>query len=114
MKLITKSLLVIIIMTTFISAQTGTRLVGFNAKSLGRGGTSIGIFDSPELMMTNPAGISFLNGSILDADFSLMFPALHFKNNLNDAAGDNNLFSLPAFSFVKKYQERAGSWGAGF
>src|ERR1035437_6193990 len=114
MKLLFKLSLLVMALGSLTIAQTGTRLVDFNAKSLGRGGTSIGIFDSPELMMTNPAGISFLNGSILDADFALMFPALHFKNNLNYAAGDNNLFSLPAFSFVKKYQESAWSWGAGF
>jgi long-chain fatty acid transport protein len=114
MKLITKSLLVIIIMTTFISAQTGTRLVGFDAKSMGRGGTSIGTFDSPELMMTNPAGISFLDHSMIDADISLMFPAVHFKNTLNDKDGDKNTFPLPAASYVNKCKESNFSWGLGF
>src|ERR1035437_6841475 len=114
MKLITKSLLVIIIMTTFISAQTGTRLVGFDAKSMGRGGTSIGTFDSPELMMTNPAGISFLDHSMIDAEISLMFPAVHFKNTLNDKDGDKNTFPLPAASYVNKYKESNFSWGLGF
>ena len=42
-------------------ATNGTRVVGFNAKTIGRGGTTIGLFDSPVLMMTNPAGISFLH-----------------------------------------------------
>jgi long-chain fatty acid transport protein len=114
MKLLFRLSLLVMAFGSLTIAQTGTRLVDFNAKSLGRGGTSIGIFDSPDLMMTNPAGISFLDGSMLDADFSLMFPALHFKNNLNDAAGDNNIFPLPALSFVKKYQESNWSWGAGF
>jgi long-chain fatty acid transport protein len=114
MKLLFRLSLLSVGLVSFTFAQTGTRLVDFNAKSLGRGGTNIGIFDSPELMMTNPAGISFLNASTIDADFSLMFPALQFKNNLNDTKGESNIFPLPALSFVKKYQESPWSWGAGF
>jgi long-chain fatty acid transport protein len=114
MKLLTKSLLAIIFMATLISAQTGTRLVGFDAKSMGRGGTSIGTFDSPELMMTNPAGISFLDHSMVNADISLMFPSVHFKNTLNDKDGNKNTFPLPAASYVNKYKESNFSWGLGF
>jgi long-chain fatty acid transport protein len=101
-------------LVSFTLAQTGTRLVDFNARSIGRGGTSIGIFDSPELMMTNPAGISFLNNSMIDADISLMFPVLQFKNNLNDADGDKNVFPLPSLSYVNKYPDSKWSWGVGF
>ncbi len=114
MKLITMSFIVIIIMAAIISAQTGTRLVGFDAKSMGRGGTSIGTFDTPELMMSNPAGISFLDHSMVSADISLMFPAVHFKNTLNDINGANNTFPLPGASFVNKYKESNFSWGLGF
>ena len=114
MKLITKTFLAVLFIATLLSAQTGTRLVGFDAKSMGRGGTSIGTFDSPELMMTNPAGISFLNNSMIDADISLMFPSVHFKNTLNDKDGDKNTFPLPAASYVNKYKESNFSWGLGF
>lgn len=58
-------------------ATNGTRMIGFNAKTVGRGGTSVGIFDSPSLMMSNPAGIGFLNGIIVDGNFSLMVPGLN-------------------------------------
>jgi long-chain fatty acid transport protein len=114
MKLLFRLSLLVLALGSFTFAQTGTRLVDFNAKSLGRGGTIIGIFDSPELMMTNPAGISFLNNSMVDVDFSLMFPALHFKNSLNDAAGDNNVFPLPSLSFVNMDKESDWTWGFGF
>lgn len=110
----TKSILMLVLLTSVAFAQTGTRLVGFNAKSMGRGGVSIGTFDSPELMMTNPAGISFLNNSSLDVNLSLMFPSLHFKNTLNDADGDKNTFPLPAAAYVNKYKESNFTWGIGF
>ena len=111
---LTKSILMLVLLTSVAFAQTGTRLVGFNAKSMGRGGVSIGTFDSPELMMSNPAGISFLNNSSLDVNLSLMFPSLHFKNALNDADGDKNTFPLPAAAYVNKYKESNFSWGIGF
>jgi long-chain fatty acid transport protein len=96
-------------------AQNGTRLIGFDAQSMGRAGTSIGVFDSPELMMTNPAGLSFLDRSSLNVDFSVMAPTVHFQNSLNDAAGANNLFPLPSLSYVKKSANKDCklTWGIG-
>ncbi len=114
MKKTTKVIFLLIFTATLSLAQNGTRLIGFDARSLGRGGTSIGVFDSPELMMTNPAGISFLNNSVLNVDASLMFPSLHFKNNLNDADGDKNTFPLPSAGYVNKYPESKWTWGVGF
>ncbi len=114
MKLIFKSAIIFILFVTITNAQTGTRLVDFNAKSIGRGGTSIGVFDSNNLLMTNPAGISFLNNSAIDVNLSLMFPKVHFKNSINDADGDDNVFPLPSLSYVNKYQDSNFSWGIGF
>lgn len=114
MKLLLKSLFLSIIISFSVFAQAGTRLVGFTAQTAGRGGTSIGNFDSNELMMTNPAGISFLNKSSLDVNLSLMFPTLHFKNNLNDVDGDNNVFPLPSASYVRSCNCSDFTWGIGF
>ena len=81
---------------------------------MGRGGTSIGFFDSPELMMTNPAGISFLEKSSINVDFSLMAPKTHFKNTLNDVNGDNNYYPLPSAGYIQKYKDSKFTWGVGF
>jgi long-chain fatty acid transport protein len=107
-------LLVILFMASTLFAQSGTRLVGFDAKSLGRGGTSIGVFDGGELMMTNPAGLSFVNQSMLNVDFSMMFPALHFQNKLNNVDGDDNIFPLPSISYVRSCDCSNFTWGIGF
>lgn len=113
MKLL-KSIVIVIVIATTIFAQSGTRLVGFDAKSLGRGGTSIGVFDGGELMMTNPAGLSFVNQSILNVDFSMMFPSLHFQNKLNNVDGDKNVFPLPSASYVRSCDCSNFTWGVGF
>lgn len=113
MKRLLGSIWLVMLLTTNILSQNGTRMLGYDARSMGRGGVSIGIFDSPELMMTNPAGISFLEKSCLNADISLMFPSVHFKNQLNDADGDKNTFPLPELSYVYKPSESKFSWGAG-
>ncbi len=113
MKLLLKSVLIIMFFSLSVFAQNGTKMLGVNAKSLGRGGTGIGTFDSAELLMSNPAGISFLNESLLDVNLSLMFPTVHFKNGLNDVDGDKNTFPMPDVAYVNKYKDSKFSWGLG-
>ena len=95
-------------------ATNGTRIVGFNAKTIGRGGTTIGLFDSPMLMMTNPAGISFLSGSSIDANFSLMVPSMKFTNILNsEVEGKTNYFPMPGLSYAHQSPDAPLAWGIG-
>ncbi len=93
-------------------AQSGTKLIGFDARTIGRGGVDIGFFDNPDLMMTNPAGISFLSNSMLDANFSLMVPSLHFQNALNNKDGKTNYFPMPDISYVSSTDNNL-TWGIG-
>lgn len=97
----------LIMLLSFTSnAQNGTRLIGFDAVTSGRGGTSTGFFDNPSLMMNNPAGLSFLKSSQADLSFSLMAPTVYFKNGLNDTEGKQNFFPLGCLSFAKKYSDK--------
>jgi long-chain fatty acid transport protein len=109
-------LVVIFIFTAFSSlfAQNGTRLIGFDAKTTGRGGVSTGFFDSPTLMMTNPAGISFLKENMLEADFSMMLPKLKFQNSINDAEGISNNYPLPSFGVTYAPKKSKLTLGLGF
>src|SRR6266487_1649981 len=93
-------------------SQNGTRLIGFDAKTTGRGGTSTGFFDTPSLMMNNPAGLSFLKSSELDISISLMAPTVHFKNAINNTNGENNIFPLGCISYVHAPSKRL-TYGAG-
>lgn len=94
------------------SAQNGTRLIGFDAVTSGRGGTSTGFFDNPSLMMNNPAGLSFLKSNQADLSVSLMAPDVHFQNTLNNSSGKYNLFPLGCLSYAKKYSDKI-SFGIG-
>jgi long-chain fatty acid transport protein len=100
-------------LTTNLFAQNGTRMIGFNAKTVGRAGTGIGIFDNPDLMMTNPAGLSFLKSSMLDVSFSLMAPSLHFDNAINNKEGESNYYPLPGLSYVNHSTDNPLTWGIG-
>jgi long-chain fatty acid transport protein len=104
---------VALLLASVAFATHGTRMVGFDAKTVGRGGTNIGIFDNTSLMMTNPAGIAFLDGSTLDANFSLMVPHTHFSNSLNDQKGETNYFPLPGLSYVSHSTTSNLAWGVG-
>lgn len=94
-------------------ATHGTRMVSFNALSVGRGGTGIGIFDNPSLMMSNPAGIAFLDVPMIDGSFSLMVPHLHFTNVHNSQVGKTNYFPIIGIGYANPGKESDWSWGAG-
>ncbi len=114
MKILNKILILSLISLTIPAfAQDGVRSIDYNAKTIGRAGVSIGWFDSPELMMTNPAGISFLSSSTLDANFSLFVPSLHFQNVLNNTEGKTNYYPLPDLAYVNNTNSN-WSWGIGF
>jgi len=92
----------ILLSSILIYAQNGTRLIGFDAVTTGRGGTSTGFFDNPSLIMNNPAGLSFLKSSQIDLSISLMAPTVHFKNDINNTKGKANLFPLGCLSYTHK------------
>lgn len=99
-------------MSAITWSQNGTRLIGFDAVTSGRGGTSTGIFDNPSLMMNNPAGLSFLKSSQADVSFSLMAPTVYFQNKYNITNGKDNLFPLGCLSYAHKSSNKF-SYGVG-
>jgi long-chain fatty acid transport protein len=113
MKKLLGYLLLCLLLSFRVIAQSGTRMIGFDAATIGRGGVDIGFFDSPDLLMNNPAGISFLPNSIINANFSSMIPSLHFSNKLNDKDGKTNYFPMPDVAYVANPNSDF-TWGVGF
>jgi long-chain fatty acid transport protein len=109
--MIRKTLILFTLLTSTAFATNGIRMMGFNPVSTGRGGATLGFFDHPSVMMSNPAGLSFLHGSSLDLNFSLMVPSLKFTNSLNSADGATNLFPLPGAAYASGDGQLA--WGVG-
>lgn len=85
-----------------VFAQNGTKLIGYDAKTSGRGGTGTGIFDANSLIMTNPAGLCFVKEPGLELGISLMAPKVHYNNSINNADGQLNYFPLGTLSYVAK------------
>lgn len=106
----TATILALAVATAF--ATNGTRMIGYDAKTVGRGGTGFGMFDNGALLFTNPAGISFLSNSLVEGDFSLMIPGLNFTNDINSAKGKTNYFPMGNLSYIKK-GESDFTWGVG-
>jgi long-subunit fatty acid transport protein len=117
MRKIWVTFLVILVSVSSLYAQNGTIPVGYNARSFGRGGTSIGFFDNAGLMMSNPAGLSFLNEQVFDINAIIMLPApafMNYKKNangtptaqtLNGADGYKDPFVLPSAAYVHKFND---------
>lgn len=107
-------LFIAVVFSASVFAQSGTIMISNDAQSAGRAGTSIGLFDSYELMMTNPAGLSFLKNSSININVSLMQSKTHFKNSINDADGKTEYSPMPDAGYVKKYAKQSKwTWGIG-
>jgi long-subunit fatty acid transport protein len=110
---------------TISFSQDGTRSIGYSTRALGRGGTEIGFFDSPALMLTNPGGLSFIKSSMLAVNGIFMLPAPKFANYknvngvtnttlLNDNVnGENNLYVLPSLVYIHKFDKSKFTLGIG-
>ncbi len=112
-KLLSRLLLIgLLLVESKAFAQNGTQLIGYDAVTSGRAGTSVGYFDNTSLIMNNPAGISFLSSSQLDISTSFMAPTVYFKNTINDSKGKNNIFPLGCISYVHQKAKKI-SYGFG-
>ena len=94
-------------------ATNGTYLNGFSPLTIGRGGLSYGFYDSPILMLNNPAAVAFLPSSTIEANFSMLMPKLHFKNSLNDQDGESQSFPMFDLAYVHHSSEAIWDWGFG-
>lgn len=106
-------------------SQNGTRSIGYNARSNGRGGVDIGFFDNAGSMLTNPAGLSFIKKSQLMINGKFMLPTPHYKNFtkdasgntttnvLNDINGETNPYVLPSLAYVHNFKDSKLTLAAG-
>jgi long-subunit fatty acid transport protein len=124
-----KKILLIVLFTVIVfasvcEAQVGVRSLDYNTRPVGRGGTGIGFFDSPSLMLSNPAGLTFIKESQINANMIFMVPPPSFKNYrnnngvtsatvLNDKDGAATLYALPSVSYIHKLKDSKFTFGVG-
>lgn len=113
MKFSLKVFVIMVLVWGTALATNGTYLHGFSALTMGRGGLSYGFYDSPLLMMNHPAALAQMNPNFLEADMSLMFPKLHFRNSLNDTDGESSTFPLLQVAYGSQFGSSSWFWGFG-
>ncbi len=117
-------LLMVVVFASVCEAQVGVRSLDYNTRSVGRGATGIGFFDSPSLILSNPAGLTFIKESQINANAIFMVPPPSFKNYtnnngvtsttvLNDKDGEGTLYALPSISYIRKFKDSKFTIAAG-
>jgi len=106
---------VLLLISGAAHATNGMYLVGYGAETVGRGGANLAISDRSLALNFNPAGISQLQGNHFTINLSLLAPDLAYGNGLNTTLdGEDELFPLPAFAYVRGGKETPWTWGLGF
>ena len=96
-------------------ATNGMYLTGYGAESIGRGGANLAISDRSLAINFNPAGISQLQGNHLTYSLSILAPMMEHDNLANPVTdAEDQLFPLPAITYVRGSQDSPWSWGIGF
>ncbi|MBW2646044.1 MAG: outer membrane protein transport protein [Deltaproteobacteria bacterium] len=92
------------------------RIIGYNADSLGRGGTSIAVGDGPSDMNVNPAVISKVQGNSLETNLFILVPTLDYEydgtgGQTHTSHDKDTLLVAPGMSFNGKIDNSPWSWG---
>lgn len=96
-------------------ATNGMFMTGYGAESLGRGGANLAISDRSLALNFNPAGIGQLQGDHFTLGLALLAPSLEFENMANPRTdGEDTLFPLPSFAWIRSKPESRWAFGFGF
>ncbi|MDZ7663304.1 OmpP1/FadL family transporter [Thiohalophilus sp.] len=87
-------------------ANIGMENVGFSARSIGMGGTSIAVGEDTSVMNTNPAALSRVNLGRIDLNAGMMVPDFGFRNGVNSSEGQDKIYMLMSASFAKRINDR--------
>ena len=92
----------------------GMYLIAYGAEAAGRAGANLAISDRTLALNFNPAGISQLQGRHYSLNLALLAPSLEMENMANPpTSGEDNLFPLPAFAYVRGAKDSPVTWGIG-
>ncbi len=107
-------LLMFALLVPAAQATNGMFLTAYGAESAGRGGANLAVSDRTLAINFNPAGIAQLQGKHYSANVSLLAPSLTTSNPINPPTdGQDAVFPLPAFGYVRGGNETPWTWGFG-
>jgi len=107
----------IAVLMTFVQpvmATNGMNMIGYGARMSGMGGVGLAMKNDSNLMNTNPAAITSIDGRRFDAGIGLLMPQVSFKNDLNDLDADSAIFPLPSIGYVCNKGDSPWAFGVGF
>ncbi|MCA1805297.1 MAG: outer membrane protein transport protein [Xanthomonadaceae bacterium] len=87
-------------------ANIGMENVGFSARSIGMGGTSIAVGRDTSVMNTNPAALSRVNSGRIDLNAGMMVPDFGFRNGVNSSEGQDKIYMLMSAGFAKRINDQ--------
>ncbi len=120
-KILACGLLIVLVLSPAAMATNGMEMIGYGARSAGLGGAGSAVGDGAVSLAQNPAALSLVGVRQFDLGFSVLAPVLHFRNGLNNKAGNRDthqafygFFPMPMFAYAQPLASRPGlSWGAG-
>ncbi len=111
--LITAMVLGLTLEVAFASTN-GYLLNGYNAKSFGRGGTIVAIPDNSSVILTNPAGLAFLQNRSFGLGIGILIPKVQFMNAVNpNTTADQKYYPMPFSGYVDPREGSSWAWGFG-
>ena len=87
-------------------ANIGMENVGFSARSIGMGGTSIATGQDTAVMNTNPAALSRVAAGRLDLNAGMMVPDFGFRNGVNNSDGQDTIYMLMSAGYAKRINDK--------
>ncbi len=96
----------LIILTISLYSTNGMNMIGYGPRSSAMGGISLGLTGDVNSINTNPAGISRIEGKQLKLGTGLLFPAVKFKNDMNDKEAESAVFMLPNVAYGQKLSDK--------
>lgn len=101
--LIGLSILLVLVLSPPAWATNGMETLAWSARAAGMAGVDLAVATDATAINTNPAGLMQLTGHHLDFGASLLFPTLHFKNDLNDEDGAFQVFPMPEIAYGYRF-----------
>lgn len=104
--MINKKILLILICTLGISAygSNGSKMIGQTTRSSGMGGSGIAVTEGVSSSDSNPASLSYIEGSVIQFDIGFISPKTSFEGPNQKINGESMIIPLPSFSYAQRIE----------
>jgi long-chain fatty acid transport protein len=95
-------------------AQNGVMRDGLGATAAGRGSTNVAASDNGVIVLSNPAGMTNIEGEgLFEVGLGVIDPHVHYTDPLNDTNSRWRPIPLPDFSYIRRIDDGRLAYGLG-